>query len=118
LEAFLGELVGDEDDHGCCLRVWTSMFITSTCTASPCWLSVVLFALTKPCSGREREARTSSTSPSTRSSSPGRTARGQDISSARVPMMPPAGSKGLPTRRFIVRAAGGPAPGGGRLEEQ
>src|SRR4029079_17884767 len=104
LEAFLRELVGDEDDHVCCLRVWTSMFITSTCTASPRWLSVVLFALTKPCSGRERDARTSSTSPSTRSSSPGRTARGQDISSARVPMMPPAGAKGLQTRHILIHA--------------
>src|SRR5207237_784598 len=53
----------------------------------------------------EQPAGTSSTSASTCSSSPGRTGRGHFNSSAREPMMPPAGRKPLSTRRRMESAA-------------
>src|SRR6266849_1801469 len=85
-------------------RAWTSRFMTSTCTGSPFWFSVVVRHFTKPWPGRLLDARTSSTSDSTRSSSPGRTGRGHFNSSARVPMIPPAGRKPLSTSSRMVSA--------------
>ncbi len=67
--------------------------------------SVVVRTLISPCSGRDFDRRTSSTSLSTRSSSPGRTGRGQRNSSKPAPTMPPAGLSSLSTRSRMVTAA-------------
>src|SRR2546426_1225277 len=86
-------------------RALTSRFMTSTCTGSPFWFSVVVRHLMKPWPGRLLDARASRTSASTCSSSPGRTGRGHFSSSARDPMIPPAGRNPLSTRSRMVSAA-------------
>src|SRR5204862_1657405 len=86
-------------------RRGTTRLPTETCTASPFWLRVVVRTLMSPWFGRDFDGRTSSTSASTVSSSPGRTGSGQRNSSKPAPTMPPAGLKSLSTRSRMVTAA-------------
>src|SRR5439155_6403583 len=87
------------------VRRGTTRLPTATWTASPFWFRVVVRTLINPWSGRDLDGRTSSTSLSTRSSSPGRTGRGQRNSSKPAPTMPPAGFRSLSTRSLMVTAA-------------
>jgi hypothetical protein len=75
------------------------------CTVSSFWFNVVVRTFIRPWFGSDFDGRTSSTSLSIRSSSPGRTGRGQRNSSNPAPTMPPAGLSSLPTRSRMVRAA-------------
>jgi hypothetical protein len=86
-------------------RQRTIRFPNDTCTGSLFWFSVVVLTLMTPWSGRDFDARIWSTSLSTRSSSPGRTGRGQRNSSNPAPTMPPAGLISLSTNSLIVIAA-------------
>src|SRR5438128_986107 len=52
-----------------------------------------------PCVGRDFDGRTSSTSPSMQSSSPGRTGKGQRNSSKPAPTIPPTHRGGMPAAR-------------------
>src|SRR5712691_3560251 len=98
--------VGYDRCHCTCgTRRRTTRLPMRTCTASPCWFSVVVRTLIRPWSGRDCDGRISSTSLSIRSSSPGRTGRGQRHSSKPAPTMPPAGVKSLSTRSRMVTAA-------------
>ncbi len=83
----------------------TTTLATWIITGWPCWLRVVFRIRTMPRSGFDCEGRTSRTSDSTRSTSPGRTGRGQRIASMPAPTSPPATLKSLSTRSRIARAA-------------
>src|SRR5712691_2465065 len=110
--------VGDYRCHAlCCTRRGTMRVPMRLCTASPCWFSVVVRTLSSPWSGRDCDGRTSSTSLSTRSSSPGRTGRGQRHASTPVPTMPPAGGQSAEdgvTRRCLIEMEGLWIEGGGK----
>ncbi|MGB8902047.1 MAG: hypothetical protein WCC90_23615, partial [Methylocella sp.] len=85
-------------------RRGTTRLATRTRTVSPCWFNVVVRTLANPRSGCDVEGRTSSTSHSRQSVSPGRTGVGQRSTSIPVPTMPPL-TRTLPTRSRIVIAA-------------
>ena len=87
------------------LRRGTMRLAIWTCTASSFWFNVVVRTLIIPWFERDLDGRTSSTSLSLRSSSPGRTGSGQRNSSKPAPTIPPAGSISLSTRSRMVRAA-------------
>jgi hypothetical protein len=90
-----------------CYSLWarrgTTSFATRIWTGSRRWFSVVVRSLTSPCSVRDFDGRTSSTSLSRLSSSPGRTGRGQAISPP-APTTPPASFRSPSTRSRMVKA--------------
>src|SRR5271163_3147923 len=86
-------------------RRGTTKFTTCTITVSSSWFRVVVRSLIRPCSGRDFDGRTSTISHSTRSSSPGRTGRGQRHSSRPAPTRPPAGLNSVSSRSRIDTAA-------------
>src|SRR4029450_649465 len=86
------------------------------CTASPCWFSVVVRTLSSPWSGCDCDGRTSRTSLSTRSASPGRTGRGQRHASMPAPTMPPRGRE-MALDQEPHGDRGGVPPAGGQSAE-